>query len=173
MKTLFWGSALFCIAFLLHLVVWKVRIPQKQTKALLQIFFGTLIIGILTLWVTSSLIISFSLLSPESFPEYFHIFLFFSSLAFGYIITYSGVEADSPSLLMVMKIAKSAPDGFAKEKLFDLLSDDLLIKPRMRDLVNVKMLYIDGEKYKLTVRGILFVRVFILYRKLLNLPKGG
>ena len=173
MKTLFWGTALFCVALLLHLVIWKVHIPQRQTKALLQIFFGTLIIGILTLWVILSLIARFSLLSPKNFPEYFHIFLFFTSLTLGYIITYSGVEADSPSLLMVMEIAKSAPDGFSKKKLFDMLSDDLLIKPRIRDLINVKMIYIDGDKYKLTVRGILFVRIFILYRKLLNLPKGG
>jgi len=129
--------------------------------------------GILTLWITSSLITSFSLLSPKSFPEYFHIFLFFTSLTLGYIITYPGVEADSPSLLIVMKIAKSTPNGFGKEKLFDMLTDDLLIKPRIRDLVNAKMIYIDGDKYKLTVRGILFVRMFILYRKLLNLPKGG
>ena len=36
-----------------------------------------------------------------------------------------------------------------------------------------KKAYLDGEKYRLTSKGVLFARIFIFYRKLLNAPKGG
>jgi len=50
MKVLFWGIFLFWAAFFVHVLVWKIHLPKRQTKTLLQIFFATLIVGLFTLW---------------------------------------------------------------------------------------------------------------------------
>ncbi|MEW6618872.1 MAG: hypothetical protein AB1422_05935 [bacterium] len=169
MKVLFWGSTIFCLAFFLHLIVWKIHLPKRQTKALLEIFFGTLIISILTLWNSAS----FGIFVVESFLEYFHICLFFISFTLAYIITYSGIEADSPSLVIIRKVAEAGSEGLDQKEFDRMMRDDLLIKPRIKDLLSDKMVYMEGDKYKLRSKGALMARIFIFYRQLLNAPKGG
>lgn len=104
---------------------------------------------------------------------YLHIALLVVSLALFYITTYSAIEADSPSLVMAMNIAQEGLKGLSKEQLFQTVSDDILIKPRIIDLVNARLIYLDSDRYKITKKGAYFIRIFILYRRLINLPKGG
>lgn len=163
MKTLFLGTTIFCAAFFLHLLIWKISMPKRQRKMLLEIFLGTLIVS----FVILRGIVQLTIL------EYVHIALFFIALTTAYIITYSAIEVDSPSLVMVMHIAQAGPAGLDKEKFGQLMNDDVLIKPRLEDLLTDKMIYLDSGRYKLTKTGFLFVRPFILYRKLLRLEKGG
>lgn len=173
MLVLIYSLLLFSTAFIFHVVLWKIRLPKRQTKVLLQIFFGILSAGILSLICISFFVSEVDNIVPQKIPEYLHICLIFISLTLSYMITYSALEADSPTLVMVMTIEKSGDRGLDKEEFDSILNDDLLIKPRIRDLITDKMAYLDGEKYKLTSKGVLFARIFILYRRLLKAPKGG
>jgi hypothetical protein len=173
MKILFWGSALFCLAFSLHLIIWKIRIPERQIKVLLQIFVGTSIIGLLSLWAVSNFIAVFSIYVPKDFSEYLHIILFLTSLILAYMVTYSAIEVDSPSLVIILKIADARTEGLEKSKLMETMNDDVLVKPRINDLITDKMAYVEGDKYKLTTKGSLMLSVITLYRKMLNEGKGG
>lgn len=163
MNTLFWGSVIFCSAFILHVIIWKVRIPKNQTKILLMIFFGTLCAGFIVLCFLIHLTLA----------EYLHISLFFISLTLAYITTYSALEVDSPSLVMVMNIAAAGNIGLEKKKFEEITNDDRLVKPRVRDLITDKLAFLEGDRYRLTSRGILVARIFIFYRKLLKAQKGG
>ena len=173
MLVLIYSLLLFSIAFIFHVVLWKIRLPKRQTKVLLQIFFGILSAGILSLISISFFVSEVDSIVPQKIPEYLHICLLFISLTLSYMITYSALEADSPTLVMVMTIKKAGQEGLDKKEFDSMLNDDLLIKPRIRDLITDKMAYLDGEKYKLTTKGVLFAQIFIWYRKLLNAPKGG
>ena len=172
MKILFWGSFLFCLAFLVHLTVWRIRLPKRQTKTLLCIFFGTLLIGLFVLW-SAKFILQINTLAPDTLSEYLHIFLFVTSFTLAYMITYSALEADSPSLVMIMSIANAGPTGLPQEKFKQLMSDEMLIIPRVRDLLRDNLVYAEGEKYKLTAKGTVFTRIFILYRQMLNIKQKG
>ncbi len=174
MRVLEMGLFLFFLAFLLHLIIWKVRMPKRQTKTVLQIFFGVLISGIIFLYISQSALLKGGFFSFKSFTEYFHISIFFTALTLAYIITYSALEADSPSLVMVMLILNAGPNGLDKRAFTQHLNDDLLIKPRIEDLLRDKLVYQDGEKYLLTSKGKSFVNIITFYRKLINVPvKGG
>ena len=173
MLVLLYSLLLFSFAFFLHVILWKIYLPKRQAKVLLQIFFGILIVGILFLINISSFVSEAENLVPQKIPEYLHICLIFISLTLSYMITYSALEADSPTLVMVMTIEKAGQEGLDKKEFDRILNDDLLIKPRIKDLITDKMAYLDGEKYRLTSKGVLFARIFIFYRKLLNAPKGG
>lgn len=174
MKVLFWGLFIFCLTFFIHLIIWKIRIPKGQIKLLLKLFFFVLAMSLFFLWFISSLNSNFAIYVPEGFLAYIHIALFVISLALVYITTYSALEADSPSLVMVMNIAKAGIQGLSKEELETSLDDNLLIKPRIKDLIESKMISIDkNDRYTITQRGIFFIRIFIFYRNLLRLDKGG
>jgi len=173
MRILFWGSALFVLAFLIHLVLWKIRVPKRQTKAILQIFFVVLLIGIIVLWNIPNDPVLWEITPPASLLEYIHISLFFISLTLAYMITYSAIEADSPSLVIMTTIANAEPKGLEKENFDKLMTDDKLVKPRIKDILLNKMAEMDGDKYVLTLKGTLFASIFIIYRKIMRMSRKG
>ena len=173
MKVLVFGSLLFILAFVLHLVIWKIRLPRRQVKTMLQIFFITLIAGVSALWNAPSSFTFMGIPSPSSLWECLHITLFFISLTLAYMITYSALEADSPSLVMIMTIHKSEPEGLDRDRFSALMSDDTLVIPRIKDVLLDRMVYMDGNRYCLTEKGKLMARMFIFYRALIKAPEGG
>lgn len=173
MSVLFYGVMTFSLAFLIHFIVWKVHLPKKnQTVALLKIFFGVFIASIF-IFKKAPNVIFFRITALQTFSDYLQLFLLYGSLTLAYIASYSAVEVDSPSLTMILNIVKAAPEGFDKERLYGMMTDDILVEPRIRDLANDRMTYKDKGKYKLTSKGIFLVNIFIFFRKLLNAPKGG
>ncbi|GJQ57648.1 MAG: hypothetical protein D8M57_00215 [Candidatus Scalindua sp. AMX11] len=174
MTILFWGLALFASAFVIHFVLWKIRLPNRQIKAILQIFFTVLVVGILLLWSVPDTSIFCGIAPPTSFAEQIHISLFFISLTLAYMITYTALEADSPSLVIMTAINDAGPDGLDKKCFDKLMNDDILVKPRIRDLLLNKKVKMDGDRYVLTPKGVLFAQIFITYRKIMNVShKGG
>ncbi len=173
MIILFWGSALFVLAFFIHLVLWKVKLPKRQTKAILQIFFAVLFVGILVLWNLPDSPIIWGITPPVSLRGYIQISLFFISLTLAYIITYSAIEADSPSLVIVTAIEKAGSSGLDKKHFNELMTDEILIKPRLKDILLNKMAEMDGDKYVLTPKGTLFARIFVFYRTIMNVSRKG
>jgi len=172
MKVLFWGLCLLVLAFLLHLVVWKVRLPKRQTKIMLIIFFVTLVTGSAFLWTHPAYSL-FGIEAPGVWTEFLRIALLFTAFTLAYMITYSALEADSPSLVMVLSIARAGPEGLSKDVFFQQMTDDILIKPRVRDLLTDKMAYLDGDTYRLTPKGTLLAKIFVVYRSILGAGKGG
>ena len=173
MKVLLWGIFLVCLGFLIHVILWKIRLPRKHTKALLQIFLGTLFLGVIIIFWSARSSGHIHRIAPEHLSEYLHIALLVISFTLAYIITYSALEADSPSLVMIMKIANAGVEGVGKTRFEQLMSDDLLILPRIRDLLRDNLVYQEGEKYKLTAKGRVFARIFIVYRQILKIDRKG
>ncbi|MBI4349904.1 MAG: hypothetical protein HY550_00550 [Elusimicrobia bacterium] len=172
MKTLFWGNLVFFFFFLLHFIVWKIKLPARQTRGLLLVLFG----GLAASLAAFGLFPSLSLLgvpAPAGLPENLAVALYVSSLILAYMITYSAIEADSPTLVMIRTIADAGEDGMAKEDLLAALNNGVLIEPRLRDLLTDRMAALVGGKYALTPKGRLFARLFTAHRRLLGLGKGG
>ncbi|MEW6618875.1 MAG: hypothetical protein AB1422_05950 [bacterium] len=95
------------------------------------------------------------------------------SLAFAYIVTYPAIEADSPSLVMIMSIAETEPKGLDKGLFEQKMNDEILVIPRIKDLINSGLAYKDKTRYRLTPKGILISKIFIKYRRLLRRDKKG
>ena len=171
MKVLVFGLTIFCLAFMVHLIVWKIRLPKRQVKTMLLLFFATLLSSLIILWSAPASFKLLNLAAPDDIWEYLHICLLFISLTLAYMITCSALEADSPSLVMVMAINNAEPDGLDKMRFKELMSDETLVMPRINDILIDGMAYMDGDRYCLTPKGALMARIFIFYRKLINAPE--
>lgn len=163
MSVSIWAVTFFVIAFLLHLVIWRLRYPKNPVKALIFLFSAIILTG---------LIFMFNF-APAGFLYYLYIVLIFFSLFFCYLITYSAIEADSPSLVIVMSIFQSGREGLAYEKIKESLGNNLLVDPRLKDLVDAKLVDLAGSIYKINKKGLLFILPIVVYRNLLGLGKGG
>jgi hypothetical protein len=174
MSTLIWGGGAFFLAFLAHLAVWRIRLPKRQTKTLLLLMFSVLCAMTALLKAGGAGLAALCGWSvPVTAGDYLHLTLFDISLILSYVITYSALEADSPSLIIAMTVAGAGVEGITEDDFSDFVNADRLLKPRIRDLVLDKMVYLDNGRYRLTFKGRLFARLFIAHRKLLGRGKGG
>ena len=173
MAVFIFGSFFFVVAFVLHLIVWRVYLPKRQTKTLLLLFFGVFSCGIYLIYQYPSKFSLFSLSSPLDWVEYFQIGLYLVSLTLGYMITYSAIEADSPSLIILLLIHETGETGLTAGQLKHKIDDQVLIEPRVKDLLKDKMVVENRGKYHLKLKGILLARLFIFYRNLMGAGKGG
>lgn len=173
MKVLLYGSILFGVAFVIHLSIWKVWLPRRQTKVLLTVFIATFLCGIVVLYGLNAKISLLGMHPPVSKLEYLQLFQYFISLTLAYIITYSAIEADSPSLLIVIKIFEAGSSGLSKETLEHELDNTVLVEPRVNDLLLDGMAKFNKGKYQLRTKGIILARLFAFYRNMMRAGKGG
>lgn len=173
MRVLGWGIGLFAAAFLVQLALWRVRIPVRQVKALLAIFAGALLAALAAGGYAAAAAPAWRSLLPRGGAEWVHLALFHLAATLAYMITYSAVEVDSPSLHMVLAIRAGGAAGLPEADLLALRSDERLVAPRVRDLVTDRMAVLAGGRYRLTPKGALLARTFVLYRAILGAGKGG
>ncbi len=173
MKILFWGSTIFFVAFTLHLMIWRRPGARISIRRLIRIFAGALVTVLALLWIGSLFNAELKRIAPSDLLEYLQIILFYTALSLSYAITYSAIEAESPSVVMILEIARNGKQGMRKTDFENMMSDEILTKPRIEDLLNDKLIYKDKDKYRISPSGSIFVRPFIFYRSLLNLGKGG
>lgn len=160
MKELIYGLGLFFIAFLLHAAIWRIKKPANTIKALILLFMLVLAAGSIFLPV-------------KELPEFLYIWLIFLSLFSAYLLAYPAIEVDSPSLVIVMRIFQSGKGGLSFEKLEEFSGDNLLVEPRLKDLVDAGLVDLSSSVYKINKQGAMFVLPFIFYRNILGLGKGG
>lgn len=160
-------------AFALHLALWRIHLPRRQTRAILLLFFGTGG-GTLALlpWLVASLP-ALGLRSPPALESYLSLAVFITAATLSYMITYSAVEADSPSLVMALAVRGAGPSGLSIDDFHARLDETVLLEPRMRDLVRDGLCRLEGHRYSLTPKGWRMARIFLLHRRLLGLGKGG
>lgn len=174
MAVLIWGVTIVLLSFAVHVALWRMRLPRRQTRALLLIFSACLILSLWSLsiaqgwdgcprWVPL----------PMGIAQYVHIAILVAALALAYVTTYSAVEVDSPSLLIVLAIARAGREGLEKARFEQQFSDDVLVRPRIRDLVRDGMVAVDHGRHSITQKGRRFVAIMIAYRTLLGAGKGG
>lgn len=173
MRVLTWGLALLAAAFLLHVAIWRIRVPLRQVKVVLFIFFGTLLAALGALLAPEVLPPVLRRHAPAGAAELVQLALLFGSVTLAYMITYSAVEVDSPSLHMVLAIHGAGAAGLPEAGLLALRRDDRLVAPRVRDLLVDKMAVLEGSRYRLTPKGVALARLFIFYRGVLGAGKGG
>jgi hypothetical protein len=172
MATLLWGSLITGSAFVVHLLIWRIRVPVRQTRALL-LTFGSVMALTLGSLAAAPQVFPAHIPIPDALADYVHIALFVTACTAAYVITYSALEADSPTLVMVRAIAAAAPHGLEDEEFRARISDDVLVKPRLADLVRDGMLRLEDGCFWLTGKGRRLVNIFIVFRGILGAGKGG
>lgn len=173
MNVLISGIAIISLSFIIHFLIWKIRLPARQGKAILFIFGCTTVLFLATSIFFAATSMNTGKYLPVSIIDFMHVILFVASVTMAYIITYTAIEADSPSLVMVQVIAEKGEKGLESDVFNSLMTDEILVIPRVKDIIRDKMAYIEKEKYHLTSKGNFMAKLFIIFRSLLDAQKGG
>lgn len=89
-----------------------------------------------------------------------------------YLITYAGLDAKSPSTLIVVA-AQRASGGITREEAEGLFTDEEFIVQRVEGLVQIGQLRRDDGNLHMTLHGRLFLGAFVLPRQIMGLKHWG
>lgn len=102
----------------------------------------------------------------------FFVFLWHVLLSLVYIMSYPAVQAECPTLKIVLSVADSMPNGMTIEDVGDIFSEDALLNERVEDLIRDGLIFLNEDKCVLSCKGYLLAAFFSGYRGLLGLPAG-
>jgi len=164
---------LFAGAFLLHLARWRLAPPAATTRALLYTFIfgilGGLLLVLAMAWVRPGL----GVWLPASPDGVLQSLLLALAFAAGYVMSYPAIEVESPTLVMIQAIARRGDRGLARATLFEQLNDEVLVAPRVRDLVTEGLAVESQGRLRLSARGRRLVSAFAAWRRVLGAEDGG
>ncbi|MBE9529414.1 MAG: hypothetical protein IME99_09270 [Proteobacteria bacterium] len=179
------GLGSFFVALFIHSLVWRIRRPKRDVLTLFILFclLAALPVVLLLFCPYTPL---FSGVERESSAaiEVCAALLSYGSLAASYIMTYPALQARCPSLRMVLHIERAGGRGMSLAEVSALFDSADLITDRLEDLLTSGLVvsdagpvYGNGQKnegpFKVTRRGALVLKPFMLFRTFLGLAPGA
>jgi hypothetical protein len=163
------GLALLILAFAVHVVVWRVHLPRRSISALLCIFAATPLIAVPI----------FTAIGPPSGvidaspSDALRVLLFYVSCSLVYICLYSAIEAQSPSLAIVLYVAGRGSAGCSEADIANHIIDGESVNARIDSMKAAKMIVVGDGRCALTSGGRLWADIFEFAGDIFDLPLGG
>jgi len=169
MTSLLTAVALFLCAFAAHAAIWRIRVPRRQTRALVLVFAGVPPLA----WAAARALGAAA--APVSPPpaDFPAIGLFYAGAACCYLITYAGVEEASPSLLIIRALEAAADRGCERAELAAIVTEERFVEPRIRALTEQHITTLTPEGSRLTPRGLWIARLAGLLSRCFRIHEGG
>ena len=112
--------------------------------------------------------------SPFDVPFVFSALVLYGLACLCYINECSGlIDHESPSMQIVGIVERAAGQGVSYEEIRKILTDDVLVLVRLRELVIDGYVAVEGERYTLLPMGSRLARFVALYRALIRRGLGG
>lgn len=144
MRIFFLAVLPWLAAFAVHFVWWRVALPPRQLRAIFLLFFaGFLLLMALAIglpgWLAADRVAWWWSLVYSA--------AFYWSAAFFYMITYSAMEGDSPTLALVLELRKAGRAGLTPAELERFFAKRPFLRARMSKLVAEGMLRESGDEF--------------------------
>lgn len=165
------GILIFFASLFLHIIIWRCRCPVNRLSALILIF-----ILLPLIFVVGFMAFRWFAFPPDNINimliDWSAVYLLHFALACAYILGYPAVEAASPSITILLRIGASHASGLSYDDLLYYFYDELLLEPRIKDLIEAGLILESNNYLMITPRGAALIRSFMFLRHLLNLQKG-
>lgn len=160
---------LFSAAFALHWILWRIRVPRRQSAVLLAVLLAALPVGLAAVTFVPALLF----FRPHGLWEVAQVCVFHLALTLAYVVAYSAIEGRSPSMTLLSFVADARGQGRTRADLEAVLRGDDPVTLRLEALVRDNMIAGGGDGYALTAKGWVWARCFGAFRSLLKMRKGG
>jgi len=160
--------SLFIASFGVQVVLWRIRVPRNQTRALLLVF-GIAPLVLATFWLAGAAEFSWPVPSPA---DWIGIGLFHAAATGCYLIVYTGVEEDSPSITIINALEAAGNAGCSRAELASRITEDRFVRPRLLALKRGRFLEEAGDGRRLTARGRRAARTAVMLSRLFNIHES-
>ena len=159
-------------AFVSHLLWWRVAVPTSQLKALLLVFLIAWCGAVAVVWFGDWRFVSFA--DGQTTVGFFYFCLFYWSAALCYVITYSAMEGDSPTLSLTRHLHRKGAEGVSHGEIEEFFRQRPFVGARVKALVTDNIFIEESGGYRLASGKYLFFRLILGYRRVVFGPiKSG
>lgn len=159
------GFCTFALCWCVHVMMWRSRRPKNDILVLFSIFIFLPMIafcsGLILAWTQN--------LFGISSLEFCAVVLLHAALSCAYIQTYPCAQAESPSLAIMLIVARHGSNGISGKEISGHFDDGKLVHSRFQDLINSSLIREKDGAYFLSGFASGLLQFFILYRKILGL----
>jgi len=153
----------FFLAFLaIHVIWWRTRLPSNTIRAIFRLYLVCMMVDVVILGAVT-----------QNFAATLYGALIFALAGISYTITYTAVDSDSPTLMMVAELAARKDRGMSLEEMLDLVRVRPFVRSRVDQMLRDGMLVERGGRYALTDISSFSLTLFNTYRKLVNRGNMG
>ncbi len=171
MRVFLVATAFATAAFLFHWLWWRIRIPRRQTAAILATFSLVLLVGLAATAGSSAAV------PPEfrlrSLLEVVHVAGAHVAVMLAYVVAYSAIEERSPSMTILSRVAIVGPEGVWRRDLESLLRKVSPVEIRIAAMLRDGMVRNPDGGLALTTKGMAWAATFSALRRFLGFEKGG
>jgi hypothetical protein len=162
MNVLAVGVSWFAAALIVHLIWWRLSLPPRQSSALVRLFAVSGVFGAVGLIAGGAPGLGLTA------PRLVLTALLFGGLALTYLILFSAIEADSPTLSMIDVVRRHGSRGIAESDLLSIMVERSFARVRLNQMVNDGLaVEIDGRLFA-TRAGVRFASIVVFYRRLIG-----
>jgi hypothetical protein len=171
MAPLILATSTWFLAFVLHLTLWRWRLPKNQLKSLLVVFA--------VVWAVAALSVLAGFVGVGASAAgwlvgFLYFCLIYWSAAFCYVITYSAMEGDSPTLSLTRHLHRRGEAGVSHEEVEEFFRQRPFVGARVKALVTDNIFMEESGGYRLASGKYLFFRLILGYRRVVFGPiKSG
>ena len=165
MTVLLAGVGLFVATLVIHVVMWRIRVPRQQAATLI---FLILVAG----FVGTAVLFTSRFQGLDGLKPLLAIGVF-GSLSAIYLILFSSLEADSPTLTILNLVHASGAQGIEEGDLRTAMARQSYVRKRINQLLQDGMVIEVSDRLRLQPRGQLFCKFVLYYRKLLRRNNAG
>lgn len=162
---IFLGGTLFFLGLAFHICWWRLRRPKDDIRALVASLL--ILPAVLALGALASQALP-SLTGRETVGAILVVF----AIGATYIMYYPAAQAASPTMLVVLKIARTGAEGIREADLLAAFDDDLLCREGIENLAHQRFAQDRNGRLEVAPRGALLLRMLDLWRRALGLNQG-
>src|SRR4051812_21375679 len=160
MKLFLVSMLAFVAAWAIHVAVWRIRLPRRQTAALLVVYACCYVPAAAGVWMVA--------VSGSPLIATLHFTVFYVPASLAYASLYSLIEHDSPSLAIVASVAAAKGVGVTRAELEKEFGEGNIVLQRASAAAGNGLIVERGDDWELTPRGRILAKVFdaavIFYR---------
>lgn len=147
--------------------------PIRQVKSIIVLYLLVLCVGVLGIWIRNN-IIELPVLGHYFQPiDILRLVFLYIACTLAYGISYTAIEAHSPSLEIVRRIHQAGRAGIDPNSIKQSLGNEILLFPRLSDLQRDLMIRKVDARYRVTRKGQVLQTIFRVQRRIFQLPRGG
>lgn len=170
MTVLFWGLALLGGALSAHVLWWRACLPANQLATLLK-----LLLAVLALWLGINILLGLTGLDIAGLPlapiPCLHAGLLYIAPALAYVVLFSAVEADSPSINILRALDEAGPKGLTETELLRRTGMERFFISRLERMEADGMARRTPQGLVAGAKGSLLLGLVQLWRVIMGAPK--
>ena len=151
-------------AFLLHLALWRLRVPRRETTTLVAIFAAGLVADVA---VGSNYLPSFG------WGAGLYVIALYGVCALTYLLLYTAIEADSPTLSLTYFIANGGANGRNAAEIGAFVRKHPFVQARLTQLEKTGFVVRRGAILELSEKATAVLNTGDFYRRLMGRTAWG